>query len=156
MESLTKLFYNSVDLMLYSDDKCIKTFTSFIVYRLLDNKYNLTINPDIQLIILEKKKNNKDIITNLDYLLLCYSILNDYIVKTNDIALQLLLIFIIQLLVKRKYKLQLSFTLIQDIMLIKLAIIERYKIHKILIESNSKNIINSFIIKIINKTNVLY
>jgi hypothetical protein len=155
MDSLTKLFYNSVDLMLYSDDRCIKTFTSFIVYKLLDKKYNLTINPDIKLIILEKNKNNKDIITNIDYLSLCYNILNDYIARTNDIELQLLLIFIIQLLMKNKYKLQLSFNLIQNIMLIKLNIIERFKIHKVLIESNSKNIINSFIIKIINKTNLL-
>jgi hypothetical protein len=155
MDILTKLFYNSVDLMLYSNDKCIITFTSFIVYKLLDKKYNLTINPNIKLIILDKNKNNKDIITNYNYLMMCYNILNDYIVKTNDITLQLLLFFIIQLLMKNKYKLSLSFNLIQDIMVIKLNIIERYKIHRVLIESNFKNIINSFIIKIINKTNLL-
>jgi hypothetical protein len=141
--------------MLYSNDKCIKTFTSFIVYKLLDKKYNLTINPNIKLIILDKNKNNKDIITNYNYLMMCYNILNDYIVKTNDITLQLLLFFIIQLLMKNKYKLSLSFNLIQDIMVIKLNIIERYKIHRVLIESNFKNIINSFIIKIITKTNLL-
>jgi hypothetical protein len=61
----------------------------------------------------------------------------------------------IQLLMKNKYKLSLSFNLIQDIMVIKLNIIERYKIHRVLIESNFKNIINSFIIKIITKTNLL-
>jgi len=155
MDILTKLFYNSVDLMLYSNDKCIKTFTSFIVYKLLDKKYNLTINPNIKLIILDKNKNNKDIITNYNYLMMCYNILNDYIVKTNDITLQLLLFFIIQLLMKNKYKLSLSFNLIQDIIVIKLNIIERYKIHRVLIESNFKNIINSFIIKIITKTNLL-
>ena len=155
MDILTKLFYNSVDLMLYSNDKCIITFTSFIVYKLLDKKYNLTINPNIKLIILDKNKNNKDIITNYNYLMMCYNILNDYIVKTNDITLQLLLFFIIQLLMKNKYKLSLSFNLIQDIMVIKLNIIERYKIHRVLIESNFKNIINSFIIKIITKTNLL-
>lgn len=155
MENLTKLFSNSLDLMLYSDDKCIRTFTSFIVYKLLDKKYNLNITPEIQREIVEKKNNNKIIITNLDYLIQCHDTLNDYIVKTNDITLQLLLIFIIQLLMKNKYKLQLSFNLIQNIMLIKLNIIERFKIHKVLIESNSINIINSFIIKIINKTNLL-
>ena len=155
MENLTKLFINSIDLMLYSDDKCIRTFTSFIVYKLLDKKYNLNITPEIQREIVEKKNNNKIIITNLDYLIQCHDTLNDYIVKTNDITLQLLLIFIIQLLMKNKYKLQLSFNLIQNIMLIKLNIIERFKIHKVLIESNSINIINSFIIKIINKTNLL-
>jgi len=155
MENLTKLFSNSLDLMLYSDDKCIRTFTSFIVYKLLDKKYNLNITPEIQREIVEKKNNNKIIITNLDYLIQCHDTLNDYIVKTNNITLQLLLIFIIQLLMKNKYKLQLSFNLIQNIMLIKLNIIERFKIHKVLIESNSINIINSFIIKIINKTNLL-
>jgi hypothetical protein len=155
MENLTKLFSNSLNLMLYSDDKCIRIFTSFIVYKLLDKKYNLNITPEIQREIVEKKNNNKIIITNLDYLIQCHDTLNDYIVKTNDITLQLLLIFIIQLLMKNKYKLQLSFNLIQNIMLIKLNIIERFKIHKVLIESNSINIINSFIIKIINKTNLL-
>ena len=156
MENLTKLFYDSIDLMLYSDDKCIRTFTSFIVYKLLDKKYNLNINSNITSIILEKNKNNKDIITNIDYLTHCHNTLNDYIIRTNDIILQLLLIFIINLLMKKKYKLSLSFSLIKDIMLNKLNIIERYKTHKVLIESCSKNLINSFIIKIINKTNLLF
>ena len=56
MENLTKLFINSIDLMLYSDDKCIRTFTSFIVYKLLDKKYNLNITPEIQREIVDKKK----------------------------------------------------------------------------------------------------
>jgi hypothetical protein len=156
MENLTKLFSNSLDLMLYSDDKCIRTFTSFIVYKLLDKKYNLNITPEIQREIVEKKNNNKIIITNLDYLIQCHDTLNDYIVKTNDITLQLLLIFIIQLLMKNKYKLSLAFDFMKKIMLIKLEIIERYKIHRVLFEAGSTNHVNYFILKIINKTKLLF
>lgn len=156
MENLTKLFINSIDLMLYSDDKCIRTFTSFIVYKLLDKKYNLNITPEIQREIVDKKNNNKIIITNLDYLIQCHDTLNDYIVKTNDITLQLLLIFVIQLLMKRKYKLSLAFDFMKKIMLIKLEIIERYKIHRVLFEAGSTNLVNCFILKIINKTKLLF
>ena len=156
MENLTKLFSNSLDLMLYSDDKCIRTFISFIVYKLLDKKYNLNITPEIQREIVEKKNNNKIIITNLNYLIQCYDTLNDYIVKTNDITLQLLLIFVIQLLMKRKYKLSLAFDFMKKIMLIKLEIIERYKIHRVLFEAGATNLVNCFILKIINKTNLLF
>lgn len=158
MENLTKLFTNSIDLMIYSHDKCLRTFSSFIVYKLIDKKYNINISPNIQNIISLKNNNsehNKDILNNQDYLIDCLNTLNDYIIKTNDITLQLLLIFIIQLLMKKKYKLSLSFEIIKRIMLIKLDIIERYKIHKVLIEASGNNLINKFILKIINKTNIL-
>ena len=46
-----------------------------------------------------------------------------------------------------------KFEIIKKIMLIKLDIIERYKIHKVLIEASANNLINKFILKIINKTN---
>lgn len=154
MENLTKLFTNSIDLMIYSHDKCLRAFSSFIVYKLIDKKYNLNIQ-SINLLKNNNGEHNKNIINNLDYLIDCFDTLNDYIIKTNDITLQLLLIFIIQLLMKKKYKLSLSFENMKKIMLIKLDIIERYKIHKVLIEATANNLVNKFILKIINNTNIL-
>jgi len=128
------------------------------VYKLLDKKYNLNITEammqNIKLVKTDSKQ-HKNIISNYDYLIECYNILNDYIIKTNDIILQLLLIMVIQL-IQRKYKLELLFNLVKNIMLIKLDIIEKYKIHKVLIEAPTKNPINHFIIKIISKTKLLF
>jgi len=157
MENLTKLLCDSIDLMVYSNDRCLVTFASFIVYKLLDKKYNLNITEAmLQNIQLAKtNKPHKDIINNYEYLMQCYNVVNNYIIKTNDIILQLLLIMVIQL-IQIKYSLSLPFSVIKNIMLIKLNIIERYKIHRVLIEAPTKNPINHFLIKIISKTKLLF
>lgn len=159
MEKLTKLLCDSIDLMVYSNDKSLATFASFIVYKLLDKKYNLNITEAMlqNIKLVKTDKQHKDIINNYEYLMQCYNVMNYYIIKTNDIILQLLLIMVIQL-IQRKYKLelQLPFSLIKNIMLHKLNIIERYKIHKVLIEAPTKNPINHFIIKIISNTKLLF